>query len=323
MIVSISGWNGLVGTALRLSYQRVANVKMLQLDRTCSEFVLGISRIPWNPEKGVFDAQPLEGTNAVVHLAGEGIAEKRWSSAQKERIRRSRVDGTRLLVDGLRKLQSKPSVLVCASAIGWYGARGDETLDESATPGQGFLAEVCREWEAEAAKATELGIRVVQLRIGVVLATAGGALTKMLPIFRLGVGGKLGSGRQWMSWIHVDDVAAAIRFAIETPSLSGPVNATAPSPVANLEFTKTLGRVLGRPTLFPAPAFDLRVAVGEMADDLLLSGQRVVPKKLLAAGFSFGFPTLEPALRDLLVPKARPAPLPSAPPSGAVATYPT
>jgi uncharacterized protein len=301
MIVAISGWHGLVGTALRLSYQRVPNVKLLQLDRGTKEFVLGISRVPWNPDTGAFDAQPLEGSNAIVHLAGEGIAERRWSSAQKDRIRKSRVAGTRLLVEGLRALKAKPSVLVCASAVGWYGPRGDEVLDESAPPGQGFLTDVCREWEAEAARATELGMRVVSLRIGVVLAGSGGALSKMLPIFRRGVGGRLGSGRQWMSWVHVEDVAGAIRFAIDTPALSGPVNATAPSPVTNAEFTKTLGRVLRRPTLFPAPGFAMRLALGEMADALLLTGQRVVPKKLVDAGYSFLFPTLEPALRDLLV----------------------
>jgi uncharacterized protein (TIGR01777 family) len=303
VILAISGASGLVGTARRREcMMRVPNVKMLFLDRNQEEFVLGISRIPWNPEAKRFDARALEGIHAVVHLAGEGIASRRWSARQKERILRSRVDGTRLLVDGLRSLKQKPSVLVSSSAVGYYGPRGDEVLDESAPPGSTFLSEVCKEWEAEASKAAELGIRVVLLRTGVVLARDGGALSKMLPPFRVGVGGRLGSGRQWMSWIHLADLVGAVRFAIEAPALSGPVNATAPTPVTNRDFSKVLGRVLHRPSLFAVPAPALRLAVGEMANELLLTGQRAIPKKLLEAGFAFRFANLEPALHDLLDP---------------------
>ncbi len=300
MIVSISGSHGLVGSALREHYFHVPNVKPLFLDRARTEWVLGTSEVPWNPEGGLFDARPLEGSTAVVHLAGEGIAARRWSARQKERIRRSRVDGTRHLVEGLKSLKAKPSVLVCASAIGIYGHRGDEVLDESSPPASDFLADVCREWEAEASKAKDLGLRVVLLRLGIVLSPNGGALKKMLPPFRLGVGGRLASGRQWMSWVHLSDVVRAIHFAVETASLSGPANVTAPTPVTNREFTKILGRVLHRPTLFPAPGFALRAGLGEMAGALLLSSQRVLPRKLLAAGFSFQFASLEPALRDLV-----------------------
>ena len=256
--------------------------------------------IRWDPDAGQIDAAELNGIDAVVHLSGENVAGQRWSADFKRRILESRSRGTRLLAKTLAGLGMKPSVLVSASATGFYGNRGDELVDESSPSGNGFLAEVCREWEAAAAPARDAGIRVVNLRIGPALSPNGGALAKMLPPFRMGVGGVIGSGRQFVSWIALDDLVSTIQFALETESLSGPVNAVAPGAVTNCEFTKTLGRVLGRPTIFPMPAFAARLAFGEMADEMLLGGVRVAPRALTAAGFSFAYPQLEPALRHLL-----------------------
>lgn len=241
-----------------------------------------------------------EGPDAVVHLAGENIARARWSERQKALIRDSRVKGTRLLCDLLARYSPPPKALVCASAVGYYGDRADEILKEESAPGSGFLADVCREWEAATQPAVERGIRVVNLRIGIVLSPMGGALAKMLTPFKLGVGGTIGSGRQYMSWIALDDVVGAIHFALTNESLHGPVNAVAPNPVTNREFTHTLGRVLSRPTLFPMPAFAARLVLGEMADALLLASARVEPAQLLASGFTFRHPDLEAALRALL-----------------------
>ncbi|HEU4564499.1 MAG TPA: TIGR01777 family oxidoreductase [Gemmatimonadaceae bacterium] len=255
--------------------------------------------IVWDPAGGVVDAAQLDGVDAVVHLAGEPIAQ-RWSAEAKRRIRESRVQGTRTLVRTIARLDRPPRVLVSASAIGVYGDRGDELLDESSPPGRDFLAEVARAWESEAAGAASARTRVVSPRFGIVLAERGGALAKMLPAFRLGGGGRLGDGRQWMSWVSLDDLVASIVFALEHEELEGAVNVVAPNPVTNAEFTDTLGRVLGRPTLVHVPAFALRLMFGEMADATLLASQRVAPRRLEGAGFRFRHARLEEALRAAL-----------------------
>lgn len=248
--------------------------------------------------RGLPDPALLEGADAVVHLAGEPVAQ-RWTPAAKQRIRASRAEGTLRLVETLASLARPPATLISASAIGFYGSRGDEVLTETSSPGSDFLASVCAEWESAAARAAGLGIRVVSLRTGMVLGPRGGALTKMLLPFRLGLGGRLGSGRQWMSWIHLDDLVALIRYALDERSLKGPVNATAPEPVTNTEFTRELGRALGRPAVLPVPALALRLLYGEMSE-VLLSSQRVLPATAQAAGFAFRYPRLAPALRNLL-----------------------
>ncbi|MEK7406872.1 MAG: TIGR01777 family oxidoreductase [Acidobacteriota bacterium] len=249
----------------------------------------------WPPES-------LADAEAIVNLAGEPVAQ-RWTRAAKQRIRASRVEGTRRLVAALPRC---PAVLVSASAVGIYGSRGAEVLTESSPPGEGFLAEVCGEWERAAAAAEPLGLRVVSLRIGVVLGRGGGALARMLPAFRMGAGGRLGSGRQWMSWIHLDDLVELIRFAILEPALSGPVNATAPNPVTNREFTRELAAALHRPAIFPVPALALKALFGEMAS-ILLDSQRALPQAALAAGFLFQYPELAPALRLITGPGPGPA----------------
>jgi uncharacterized protein (TIGR01777 family) len=242
----------------------------------------------------------LEGIDAVVHLAGENVAGGRWTPEVKARILESRRRGTRLLSESLAQLHSRPRVLVSASAIGFYGDRGDETLREDSEAGTGFLADVCREWEAATAAAADAGIRVVHLRIGVVLSAAGGALAKLLPPFQVGAGGRVGSGAQYMSWIALDDLLGAVLHALRTESLQGALNATAPAPVTNQEFTTVLGRVLGRPTLVPVPAVAARLAFGEMADAVLLASQRVEPARLAATRYTFRFSDLESALRHTL-----------------------
>jgi len=262
--------------------------------------------VSWDPAAGVVDAASLEGLDAVIHLAGENIGAKRWTAARKAAIRDSRSRGTRLLCETLARLDRPPKVLLCASAVGYYGDRGDETLDESAPRGVGFLAEVCGAWEAATEPAARRGIRVALLRFGVVLSASGGALPRMLVPFRLGLGGRVGSGRQWMSWVTLDDAVAAIRFALLESALERAVNVVAPEPVTNRTFTRILGRVLGRPALLPAPGFALRLALGEMAGELLLASQRVRPARLLEAGFEFRHADLEGALRhELGIPRAR------------------
>jgi uncharacterized protein len=295
MQIAISGASGLIGSAFADSLAAGGHA--------VRRLVRGDARgddVAWAPEDGAIDAAKLRGVDAVVHLAGEGIASGRWSADRKQRIRDSRVQGTDLLARTLAELSPRPSVLVCASAVGFYGPRGDEELDESAPPGTSFLSEVCRAWEAAAEPARAAGVRVVSTRFGVVLSAKGGALAKMLTPFRIGIGGRIGSGRQWMSWISIDDAVGAIGHALATASLTGPVNAVAPRPVTNAEFTKTLGRVLSRPTVAPMPAFAARLAFGEMADELLLSGQRVVPRRLLESGYRFRHGDLETALRHVL-----------------------
>jgi len=254
----------------------------------------------WNPGTSEIDASALEGIDAAVHLAGENISEGRWTDEKKKRIVDSRIKGTTLLSETLAGLKNKPSVLISASAIGYYGNRGDELVNEASKPGSDFLSDVCVQWEQSTSAAKMAGIRVVNIRIGVVLSTKGGALAKMLLPFKMGVGGKVGNGDQYMSWIALDDLISAILFLIDTDSIQGPVNITTPNPVTNAEFTKSLGKALSRPTILPAPAFALRMVFGEMADALLLSGARVDPVKLKASKYTFKYPQLDAALKSIL-----------------------
>jgi uncharacterized protein (TIGR01777 family) len=235
----------------------------------------------------------------VIHLAGESIV-GRWTASKKARIRESRVTGTRNLAQALAMAKVKPQVFVCSSAIGYYGDRGAEVLSEQSAPGAGFLADVCREWEAAAQHAADAGVRTVQIRTGVVLSPSGGALGKMLTPFKLGVGGRIGDGRQWMSWIDVQDMIAAIHHILQTDSLHGPVNMVAPKPVTNAEFTRTLAGVLSRPAIFPMPAFAVKLAFGEMGETVLLGSQRVEPANLLASGYQFSFRDLRASLENVL-----------------------
>ena len=258
----------------------------------------------WDPyaARPVNHPQVLEGMTAAVHLSGVNLAGRRWTSAYKREILESRVTPTHALATLLAGLKAKPAVLVCASAIGVYGSRGDEVLTETSLPGSGFLPEVCLAWERATQPATDAGIRVVHVRFGVVLSPEGGALAQMLPLFRAGLGGRLGSGRQWVSWVALPDVIRAIEFVLQMASLSGPVNVAAPNPATNLEFTRALGRALHRPTLLPAPGFALRLAFGEMAQATILASERVLPARLSAAGFQFEYPEIEAALRAVLPP---------------------
>jgi uncharacterized protein len=296
MRVAISGASGLIGSALMPAFTSAGH-EVRTMVRPGGTRMPG--SIAWDPEAGSLDLAALEGIDAVVHLAGESIA-SRWTDERKRRIRESRVKGTRLVAESVARLATTPSVLVCASAVGVYGPRRAEPLDETTASGTGFLADVCRAWEEAAGPARAAGIRVVHTRFGVILSDQGGALAKMLTPFKLGVAGTVGSGDQYMSWIALDDVVGVIRYALETTELSGPVNTVAPAPVTNREFTKTLGRVLSRPTVLPMPAFAARLVFGEMAQELLLSGQRAVPAGLIAAGFRFRHPELEEALRSIL-----------------------
>lgn len=297
MRILVSGATGLIGSAL-VRHLTTGGDEVTRLGR--SQPRPGEAAIRWDPAAGTLEPADLEGFDAVVHLAGESIAGGRWTAAKKARIRDSRVRGTGLLAESLARSTSPPRVMLSASAIGFYGNRGDEALDEDSPPGSGFLAEVCRDWEAAARPALEAGIRLVHLRTGLVLSPAGGALAKMLLPFRLGLGGRIGGGRQYVSWITLDDEVEAIRHVLLTDSLAGPVNLVAPGPVTNRELTRALGRVLRRPTLLPAPSFALRIMLGEMAGALLLSGARVLPRRLLDAGFRFRDPELEGALERLL-----------------------
>ncbi len=256
--------------------------------------------IQWEPDERLLDIKELEGVDAVVHLAGENLGSRRWSTGKKKRIRDSRVHGTRFLSESLTLATRPPKVLVSASAIGYYGDRGAKELSEDAGPGAGFLSKVCLDWEAATKSAREAGIRVVNLRIGVVLSGAGGVLAELLPIFRAGAGGTVGSGKQYVSWIAIDDLLGVIQFVLGNDRVTGPVNAVAPNPVTNAELTITLGRVLRRPTSIKIPALAARVRYGEAADELLLASARVVPARLLASDFTFSYPTLEETLRHVL-----------------------
>jgi hypothetical protein len=253
----------------------------------------------WNPMSEPLPAAALRDVQAVFHLAGEPIAAGRWTAEKRRRLRESRTIGTANLVKGLAAVASRPSVLVSTSAIGYYGSRGDEILTESSTPGSDFLAEVCVAWEAASAPARELGVRVVNPRIGIVLGESGGALSKMLMPFKLGIGGRLGDGKQWMSWVSIDDLVGIMLMAAERGNLEGPINAVSPNPLTNEDFTRVLGRVLHRPTVLPAPAFGLRLLLGEFAD-VLLGSQRVMPLAAERAGYTFKHPQLEPALRSII-----------------------
>jgi uncharacterized protein (TIGR01777 family) len=296
MTVLVSGSSGLVGSAL-IPHLEASGHRVLRLVRTSPKSDL---ERRWDPDTGELAAADLEGIQAVVHLAGENIASGRWNEAKKNRIRSSREDGTRLLAQGLAKLQTPPGVLISASAIGYYGNRGEEILNEESPPGADFLAETCIAWENAARPAADAGVRTVYVRIGIVLSADGGALAKMLFPFRMGVGGVIGSGDQYMSWISLSDLAGIINHALNTETLEGPVNAVSPAPVTNREFTKTLGGALSRPTLFPMPAFAARLAFGEMADALLLSSTRVLPARLQETGYVFQHPELDGALRHVL-----------------------
>ncbi len=258
-----------------------------------------VAAFEWHAADGPPPPEAFDGVDCVIHLAGESVADGRWNDAKKKRIRESRIAGTRHLVEGIARLQKKPRALVSASAVGYYGSRGDQVLTESASPGDDFLADVCIGWEEEAAKARDLGVRVVSVRVGIVLGSGGGALAKMLTPFRLGLGGRLGSGHQWMPWIHIDDLVGIILHSCQNESVSGPVNGTAPNPVTNREFTKTLGCVLKRPTIFPMPGFMLRLAIGEFGD-VLLTSQRAIPEAAQKSGYQFEYPDLEGALREIL-----------------------
>lgn len=296
MKILITGASGLVGNALTPLLESKGH-EVLRLVRNAPA---SGREVRWNPSAGTIDAAALEGVDAVVHLAGENLAEGRWTDEKKRRIRESRVKGTRLISETLAALARKPEVLVSASAVGFYGSRGDEVLTEQSAAGNDFLAQVCREWEEATAAAQAAGIRVVHLRFGVILSGHGGALKKMLTPFKLGVGGKLGDGRQYMSWVTLDDAASAIEHALSDQTLSGPVNVVAPRPVTNKEFTKAMGSALSRPTFFTVPAFAARLAFGEMADATLLSSQRAEPARLTASGFAFKYPEIEGALRHVL-----------------------
>jgi uncharacterized protein (TIGR01777 family) len=296
--ITVTGGTGFIGRRLvkRLLEQgRQAHV-LIRLKRIGIQ--PGVDYSLWDASETVPPIESLSEADAVVHLAGENIAQ-RWTPAAKYKIVESRVGGTARLVQALEVLHQKPSVLVCASAVGYYGSRGDEILTETSPPGEGFLPEVCLQWEKAAAAAEALGTRVVNLRLGIVFGPEGGMLAKVLPLFRKGLGAKLGSGEQWMSWIHVDDLVNLIIFAIDHPELHGPVNATAPNPVTNAVFTRTLGHVLRRPALFTVPAAVLYLLFGEMAQ-VMLTGQRALPLAAQHAGFRFEYPELQQALEQLL-----------------------
>ncbi|MFN9717355.1 MAG: TIGR01777 family oxidoreductase [Planctomycetota bacterium] len=294
--IAISGASGLVGTDLK-SLLESRGHSVIPMTRRKSG---GADVIVWDPSKGLADPSQLEGIDTVIHLAGENIAGARWNAAVKERIMSSRVEGTRSLVQSLSKVTNRPKTLICASAIGIYGHRGEELLTESAASGKGYLADVCRAWEAEAMAAQSLGMRVVCVRIGVVLSPKGGALAKMLMPFKLGLGGIVGNGKQYWSWIGLNDLVRAIAFCAENPSVSGPVNAVSPEPLTNDAFTRAVGKVLHRPTIFPLPAFMAKLVLGEMADELLLSSIRVVPSQLQRYGFQFEQPDLVSCLEHEL-----------------------
>jgi uncharacterized protein (TIGR01777 family) len=296
--IVVTGATGLVGSLLCTELEKAGAQVISAVRRPVQDEA---RELYWNPDRGEIDRAKLEGVDAVVHLAGENIAGGRWTEAFKQKILDSRVKGTHLISDALARLERKPRVFICASAIGYYGNRGADVMIEQSAPDTDFLAKVCEQWEASCQAARDAGIPVTNIRIGVVLSPDGGALAKMLTPFKLGAGGKVGSGAQYMSWIALDDLVDAIVYLLARDEpVVGPVNVVAPNPATNLGFTKTLGRVLGRPTIFPMPAFAARLAFGEMADALLLSSTRVVPQALISSGFKFQYPELEPALRHLL-----------------------
>jgi len=292
MRVALTGATGFLGSRVRAALAAQGHELRLVSRRAARGYH------QWPGYDAPFPSEAVSGADAVIHLAGENVAQ-RWTEAARRRIRDSRVTGTRRLVDAIQAAAPRLAVLVCASATGYYGDRGEEVLDEASAPGQGFLAETCIEWEREAARAEESGVRVVRLRFGMVLGREGGALAKMLPVFRLCLGGRLGGGQQWMPWIHVEDAVRLILWTLEEQRSSGPLNAVAPAPVRNQDFTRVLEGVLGRPALFAVPAWALRLALGDAAE-IVLSSQRVMPRAALNAGFRFHYPHVADALKALL-----------------------
>jgi uncharacterized protein (TIGR01777 family) len=298
MDIVISGSSGFIGSALQ-PYLAAAGHRVRRLVRPGGQAEPG--DVAWDPAAGCLDAPALDGCDAIVHLAGENIG-KRWTAARRERIRRSRVGGAALLAKTAARMIRRPAALLSASAVGYYGDRGEEPLTEESPPGEGFLADLCQEWEAACRPAAEAGVRVANLRFGIVLHPSGGALKRMLPAFRLYLGGRLGGGRQFWGWVVREDVLSAVAWALEQEALSGPLNVTSPNPVTNRTFTAALAHALGRPAVLPAPAFALRLAFGRMADETLLASARALPQRLQASGFAFRWPELEPALRTMLAP---------------------
>ena len=295
MKIVISGASGLIGTQLVEQLQQLGHDVVRLVRRAANT-----GEIMWDPKAGVLSASALEGADAVIHLSGAGIGDKRWTASYKREILESRTITTSLIANTIANMGRKPSVFLCGSAIGIYGPRGDEQLTEVSTNGTSFLADVCEQWEAAAKPASDAGVRTVLLRTGIVLTTKGGALKKQLPLFQLGLGGKFGNGKQWQSWISIDDEVGAIEHLL-TANVSGAVNLTAPNPVTNAEFTSTLARVVKRPAFLPIPPFAPKAILGgELADALLFTGQRVIPAALNASGYQFVHPTLEVALRALL-----------------------
>lgn len=298
MNITLTGASGFIGNRLVARLAAAGHALHLVGRRRPADLAAGIAFSTWDANQDSFPAASLDGADAVIHLAGEPVAQ-RWSAEVKDRIRRSRVEGTTALVRALAGRERRPRILIAASAIGFYGDRGDQLQTEASPPGKGFLPDICVAWERAADEATRLGLRVVKLRIGVVLGADGGALEKMLPPFRMGAGGPIGDGQQWMSWIHVDDMVGLLQFALESDTLSGAINATSPQPVTNAAFAKALGAALHRPAIFPVPVFALKLLYGEMAE-VVLASQRVEPVAALRAGYRFQYPDLDQALRQLL-----------------------
>jgi uncharacterized protein len=295
--ITMTGATGLIGRRLMKILAGEGHSLHVLSRHAGTNLPAGVKLSAWDPMKGEPPADSLRDADAIIHLAGEPVAQ-RWNEESKRKIRESRVTGTRNLVQGLSKLSTRPAALISASAIGYYGSRGDETLTEGSTPGVGYLPEVCVAWEKEAQAAEALGMRVATVRTGIVLDPRGGALKQMLTPFRMGVGGKIASGKQWMSWIHLEDLAGIFKLALQQP-VSGPVNGVAPNPVANAEFTRALAGALKRPAIFPVPEFGLKLLFGEMAS-VLLASQRILPEKAVSAGYRFRFPQLPAAFADLL-----------------------
>jgi uncharacterized protein len=299
MKILITGATGLIGRAICRRLADEAHQLVVLSRRPESTEIEGAKVFRWDPALGPPESRVWEGVDAVIHLAGEPVAASRWTDEQKRRIRDSRVIGTRHLLEGIKEATDRPKILVSGSAVGFYGNRGDEHLDERSAPGQGFLPDVCRQWESEALRGQEMGLRVVLVRTGVVLSTNGGALEKMLLPFKLGLGGRVGDGRQWFPWIHIDDIAGIFCHALFSTGLSGPVNGVAPGIVSNGEFTDELAAALRRPVIFSVPEIVLKIVMGEMAE-VVLHSHRVIPRVALDSGYRFRFQMLKPALRSLL-----------------------